>query len=87
MDMDYKFKTFISFLKKKGCYESFKENYYLVEKERPYYHHKTSVRRLFYDDVWEVILMAFDWENTLEGHHYWDAIDDDWRDLVDENGW
>lgn len=87
MVIDEKFKIFISFLKKKGCYESFKENYYNIERERPHYHYESSIVRLFYDDVEEVILMAFEWDDTLEGHYYWDMIDDDWRDLVDENGW
>ena len=31
--------------------------------------------------------VLFFWSDTSEGYFYWDKVDDDWRELVDEYGW
>ena len=87
MDINKKYKTFISFLKKKGCYESFKENYYIIEEKEPTYHDNLSIKQSLYIGINDVILYSFDWLSTSEGWDYWSEIDDDWRVVVFENGW
>lgn len=87
MDIDKKYKIFISFLKKKGCYESFKDYYYNKEKEIPNYHDNLSLKQYINEEMEDVIMFSFDWDESLEGYNYWDKIDDDWRELVDEYGW
>lgn len=87
MDIGDKFKIFISFLKKKGCYESFKENYYIIEEKEPTYHDNLSIKQSLYIGINDVILYSFDWLSTSEGWDYWNEIDDDWRVVVFENGW
>lgn len=85
--MNEQFKTFLSFLKKKGCYESFKENYYIIEEKFPDYHDNLSIEEYLDAEINDVILYSFDWLSTSEGYYYWNKIDDDWRNLVDEYGW
>lgn len=87
MDINKKYKTFISFLKETGCYESFKDYYYNKEKEIPNYHDNLSLKQYINEEMDDVIMFSFDWEDTLEGYFYWDKVDDDWRELVDEYGW
>ena len=87
MDIDKKFKIFISFLKKRGCYEAFKNYYYLIEEKEPTYHYNLSIKQFLHIEIDDVILYSFDWLHTSEGWDYWDKIDDDWRVIVLENGW
>lgn len=85
--MEEQLKIFLSFLKKKGCYEAFKGYYYLVEEKEPTYHNNLSIKKLLWTEIDDVILFSFYWGNTSEGYDYWNEIDNDWRELVDENGW
>lgn len=85
--MNEQLKIFLSFLKKKGCYESFKENYYLVEEREPTYHDNLSIEKFLHIEIDDVILYSFDWLCTSEGWDYWSDIDDNWRVVVLENGW
>ena len=87
MDINKKYKTFISFLKEKGCYESFKDYYYNKEKEIPNYHDNLSLKQYINEEMDDVIMFSFDWDESLEGYDYWDKIDDDWRELVEKYGW
>ena len=87
MDINEQFKTFLSFLKKKGCYETFKYYYYLVEEKEPTYHNNLSIKKLLWTEIDDVILFSFYWGNTSEGWDYWNSIDNDWRELVDNYGW
>ena len=73
-------KLFIDFLKENNCYIKFKDNFY----SNGYYDSFADLIQNRRSADW---MDAFEWGDTLEGHHYWDAIDDDWRDLVDENNW
>lgn len=87
MDINKLYKIFISFLKRKGCYEAFKDYYYNKEKEIPNYHDNLSLKQYINEEMDDVIMFSFYWDNTSEGWDYWDKIDDDWRELVNENGW
>lgn len=87
MDINKLYKIFISFLKRKGCYEAFKDYYYNKEKEIPNYHDNLSLKQYINEEMDDVIMFSFDWDESLEGYDYWDKIDDDWRELVNENGW
>lgn len=85
--MNEQLKIFLSFLKKKGCYEAFKENYYLMEEKLPDYHDNLSIEEFLDAEMYDVIMFSFDWDDSKEGYYYWNKIDDDWRELVDEYGW
>lgn len=85
--MKKELKTFLLFLKKKGCYEAFKNYYYLIEEKEPTYHDNLSIEQFLRIEINDVILYSFDWLHTSEGWDYWSEIDDDWRELVDNYGW
>lgn len=85
--MNEQFKTFLSFLKEKGCYEAFKNYYYLVEEKEPAYHDNLSIKKLVCTQIYDIFIFSFYWGNTTEGWDYWNEIDNNWKELVNENGW
>lgn len=73
-------KLFIDFLKENKCYSQYKDNFFRFghyDSFGDFIHYQRSIN-------W---IDAFYWGNTSEGWDYWNSIDNDWRDLVYENGW
>lgn len=70
--MNPKLKIFLSFLKREGCYETFKDNYLNTEKHMPACHSNLSFPMFFEREIEYIIGASFFW-------HGRDKID--WADI------
>lgn len=66
--------AFIGFLIANNAYAKYVENVACLD------------QACMYTDAEDLIMDAFSWEDTDEGYGFWDDLDDDWRELVEEKG-
>ena len=59
--MNPKLKIFLSFLKREGCYEAFKDNYLNTEKHMPACHSNLSFPMFFEREIEYIISASFFW--------------------------
>lgn len=65
-------KKFIKFLEDNNAWENF---------ERAFKNYNRDVKRykdMYNKDPEKALTGAFEWENTKEGFHYWDTLNDKW---------
>lgn len=65
---------FLKFLKKKGCYDSFRTNL-----EGNGTKIKTYLNRVYAE---RYIFNAFTWYDTKEGSRFWDRMDTEWNEYL-----
>jgi len=66
--MFYMEKAFIMFLKKRGIYASYRKNVRLIGR----YELKKGIMTSRF------ISYSLNYENTKEGYHFWESINDEW---------
>lgn len=67
-------RQFYLFLKENNAWDEFKENAKLRGK-------KSAFKWQFPNDSTDYVSSAFYWEGTLQGHDYWEKLDDKWLEL------
>ena len=79
---------FVRFLKEKGIYKLFVNNFYHEKETSPYFTKRRDIS--FYlenKQSFFYVSGAFEWEDTEEGHNFWWAISDEWsivrREILD----
>lgn len=73
--MENRAKMFLQWLKNKGVYEQYKENFINYSK------HKSFLRFMSEFRIDDYLMTCFCWEKTLQGEDYWSHVYREWVDF------